>query len=124
VQTELGGIVGRPFDLHVDAVGAFPTWARPRVLWVGVSGDGGALSLLQHGVQEQLVQLGFRAEERGFTPHLTLGRVNDSLPELVLPAGLPDVQVGQRVAAFSLIRSDLRPQGPHYTRLARFPLAL
>jgi 2'-5' RNA ligase len=62
-----------PVVLH--GAGAFPTVERPRVIWLGLDDPSGALVALQAEVVRRLAELGFRPEERPFSPHLTLGRV-------------------------------------------------
>jgi len=73
--------VGRlcpPFPVEVAGVGAFPSPARPRVIWLGVRG-GSPLAALHAAVEEGLQQIGFPAEERPYSPHLTLGRSRQRL---------------------------------------------
>ena len=53
----------------------FPNPRRPRVLWVGLEGDLNALAGLQAAVEQAVTGLGYAAEERPFSPHITLGRV-------------------------------------------------
>ena len=74
-------------------------------------------------------KLGYAREERAFSPHLTLGRVNDSASPAerqTLSDLLTKTQVGLlgTVPAHELIlfRSDLLPGGAVYTALARVPL--
>jgi len=117
------------FTLTVGGVGCFPNAKRPRVVWVGVEEETGHLTALQRDVDESLGALGFEPEERGFQPHLTLGRtrrdVNSRdqgrLGETVATAGVG--QFGQMyVEAFRLMRSELRPSGAVYSTLALFTL--
>ena len=61
-----------PFPIEIGGVGAFPSPARARVIWLGVTGD--ALGALQESLEEGLERVGFPGEQRPFTPHLTLGR--------------------------------------------------
>ena len=77
-----------------------------------------------------MASFGYPPEGRGFTPHLTLGRVQRR-------ADRRDVaQVGEVVSArkegtlgkvavdhFALIQSVLKPTGAEYTTLAEFRLA-
>ncbi len=63
-----------PLRLTVRGLGAFPAWRRARVVWVGLAGEG--LIELAACAERTLTGLGFPAEGRPFTPHLTIGRVN------------------------------------------------
>jgi 2'-5' RNA ligase len=63
----------KPFVLHLEGFGVFPSLGRPRVVWAGCHGPA-PLELLQHGVERETEPLGFPVEGRPFQPHLTLGR--------------------------------------------------
>jgi 2'-5' RNA ligase len=116
------------FDFEVAGLGAFPSNRRPRVLWVGVQAPP-ELSTLQRGVENELARLGYAAEERDFSPHLTLGRVSrTSTPEEIRRIGdvLQNFTIGSlgttHVKEVHLYRSDLQPGGAVYTRLFSAPL--
>lgn len=64
---------GRQFVLPIEGFGAFPSAARPRVVWVGCDAVA-PLELLQHRVERVMERLGYPLEGRPFRPHLTLGR--------------------------------------------------
>ncbi len=119
-----------PFEFSVEGRGCFPNFRRPRVIWVAVRDRGQALGRLQRSIEQRVAPLGWPAEERGFSPHLTLGRVsktaNGQMAAAVGQAVERSVieQIGsQRVTAISLMQSDLRPSGAVYTRLLHIPLA-
>jgi len=67
------GRLSAPFQAEAAGVGAFPSPARPRVIWLGVR-DGPSLAALHAAMDEGLRQIGFPGEDRPFSPHLTLGR--------------------------------------------------
>jgi 2'-5' RNA ligase len=117
------------FDLAITGAGLFPTARKPRVIWLGIH-PAGALISLARVVDETMHGLGFDLEERPFSPHLTIGRVNRDVPEHELPRigeiilkNQPGEIGGIQVQSVTLYRSDLRPQGPLYTPLARVELA-
>lgn len=115
-----------PFDLTLAGLEAFPSMKRPRVLFLGVSEGGEPLSLLAQGVEEQLAPLGFPTERRGFTPHLTLGRVKEPQSAARIGArfaAIPAQEVARfRVERLALMQSELSPGGSHYLTLAEFSL--
>jgi 2'-5' RNA ligase len=63
-----------PIHLQLRGLGAFPSSARPRVLWCGVAGDTDALRNLDQRCADALAGAGFPVEQRPFRPHCTLGR--------------------------------------------------
>ena len=116
---------GMTFSLA--GLGAFPGISRPRVIWVGLEGDGTALSNLYEDLTADLEVLGFLRERRSFTPHLTLGRVKSSGDAA---RGLKTIMGAEKfmvdgfpftLDGLTLFRSDLTPRGALYTRLERFP---
>jgi len=124
------GASNLPLNLHLDGLGTFPSPQRARVLWIGLAGDLDGLEALQRGVESAMQSLGFAAEERPFSPHITLARLRDDaspserrqLADIVSRLPTPP-QVSFRAQAISLMRSELSPSGARYTRLALLPLA-
>lgn len=117
-----------PFEFSVEGRGCFPDFRRPRVIWVAVRDRRQAFARLQAAIERDIAPLGWLTEARGFSPHLTLGRIARGAER-----GAPAVgravensvieQIGQQaVSAVNLIRSDLRPGGAVYTRLFSVPL--
>jgi 2'-5' RNA ligase len=58
--------------INAKGLGVFPGLRHPKVLWVGFIGN--ELTQLAKRIDTALSPLGFTAEPRGFTPHLTIGR--------------------------------------------------
>lgn len=126
LQAALGaGLAGAP-ALHVQVcgLGAFPSLRRPRVLWVGLQGAG--LGELAAAVERVTAQFGFEPENRSFTPHITLGRLNGSRGwsrvEEVFKAHLSDDFGSSTVDRVTMYRSTLRPAGAVYTPVWTIPL--
>ena len=61
------------FALGLHQLGCFPYWRRPTIVWVDFSGATGQLASVQALVETAVRVAGFAAEERPFTPHLTIG---------------------------------------------------
>ena len=116
-----------PIELRLGDPGAFPSLARPRVLWVGVEGDTPSLEALQTAVAREVEAARLPHDAKPFRPHLTLGRVKDARDpalaattaelELAATAGPPFV-----VDEVVVMRSDLDPKGARHTPLARVAL--
>jgi RNA 2',3'-cyclic 3'-phosphodiesterase len=109
----------RPFEVGLGGVGAFPSLARPRVLWLGVEPHP-ALELLANDVERALRPFGFEAELRPFQPHITLGRVRDGARPGAFAAldGLAHAMSWASVVpvdSVDLMASELRPGGAEYT---------
>lgn len=135
------------FSVSFSGVGAFPNTRRPRVIWIGVDRDQSGLRELAGAMDDALAGVGFSREERGFTPHLTIGRVrsernlhalSEALEGLISggpgsPGDVGDsggadgggrglVIGSMNVSKVLLMESKLRPQGPIYSVLAEYAL--
>lgn len=111
-----------PASVRLAGFGSFPSPRRVRVLWVGIQDPAGLLASLAATLDRRLETLGFVAEERGFTPHLTLARLK--VPQRLdepLP-GLGPLDPFE-VTGVALYRSHLSPRGPRYEALRRFELS-
>ena len=127
LQAEVAGF--KPFELSVGGSGAFPTVHRPRVIWVGVQAPAD-LGAVQSSVESMTARMGYPAEERPFSPHLTLGRVSrNATPHdfRMIATVLEKEKVGflgaMCVRSVELYKSDLRPSGAIYTTLFAAPLS-
>jgi len=66
-----------PFTLEVAGLGAFPNVRRPKILWIGAGEGADAMKELHDRIETPLLERGgYRTEDRGYTPHLTLGRIS------------------------------------------------
>lgn len=115
-----------PITFVLGGVGAFPSVARPRVVWVGLTEGAGALAAAAARVDEVLKGLGFPPENRPFSAHLTLGRLRSDRGVGGLRRAM-DALGGYRgpsvtAARVVLFSSVLRPTGPVYRPLCAIEL--
>jgi len=117
-----------PLHLEVKDLGVFPNVNRAQVAWVGIRGDTDKLGQLQQRIESNLARLGFTPESRPFTAHLTLARLRNetSLDERQrfgqLIAGTRFDGSSIKVAAISLMRSQLTREGAIYSRISSVKL--
>ena len=111
------------FDIHLSGIGAFPGPERPRVIYIGIQAPA-ELEAFQRQVESATRRLGYNAEERVFAPHLTIGRVRQHVSadeqqkiRRLLEASTIDSLGTARVNSVHLYKSDLKPNGPIYTKL-------
>lgn len=64
------------FSVALQGLGAFPKNKPPRVLWTGIEQGAEQLAVLHQRLDSSLSNLGAPADNRGYAPHLTLGRIN------------------------------------------------
>lgn len=114
----------QPVSIGFAGGGFFPSPRRPRVAWLGGSAPG--LELWAESAAEAAVRAGATVDRRPYSLHLTLARLN-------VPWRQPEVErflarvaewkaepftVGEMV----LFSSELRPGGPRYTVVGRWPV--
>ncbi len=115
--------------IRLGAPGAFPNLQRPQVIWIGLAAGEPHLRVWYDALARRLPDLGFPADPRPFRPHLTLGRVRREASVeqqrrlgAAIRALKPPSDHVWRLRHVTLFRSDLRPEGPHYTALAAIDL--
>ncbi len=119
----------QPFSLSIKELGVFPNPNHTQVVWVGLIGQLDTLSYLHKQLEDNLEKLGFAAEKRRFSPHLTLARIrNHALPiqrqsfgKLVSETAFESDKT-VKVTAISLIKSQLTPGGAIYSCLRSVPI--
>ncbi len=107
-----------PFPIQLRGTGVFPNQKYMKVLWVGII-DNGRIEPIARSIDSSLASLGFKKEARGFSPHLTVGRVRTArnkdklLP--ILQQYIEEEFTTQEVQSIVLKKSELTPKGPIYT---------
>jgi 2'-5' RNA ligase len=116
------------FEFGLNGLGSFPNLKRPRVIYIGIQSPV-VLEALQRGIDSASRRLGYESEERAFSPHLTIGRVKQTItaPEQqIIRHALEGIKIDSlgtaRVDSLHLYKSDLKPSGSVYTRLYSAPL--
>ncbi len=114
-----------PCTISAKGLGVFPDFRRPKILWVGLTGD--QLVQLAAEIESALMPLGFTPENRAFTPHLTIGRWREgSRPAKNLRQeidSLNDFEFGAcAVRQIVLFQSVLKPEGASYSELRTIQL--
>ncbi|MGQ9617731.1 MAG: RNA 2',3'-cyclic phosphodiesterase [Candidatus Aminicenantia bacterium] len=116
------------FKIKVEGVGWFPeNSTNPRVLWVGVKYPE-QLKNLWKDIEKKMEEIGFKPEERDFSPHITIGRVKGGSGIRKVMEMLKEVS-GETFGEFEvkeiiLFQSILKSDGAEYFPVKRFFLGL
>lgn len=111
------------FVARLAGSGAFPSPRRARVLWAGLEAEGERLASVAAASIRALEPLGFAAEARAWTAHVTIARirvpadVSRALPIPFTPVEFPNHEV-------ILFRSRLARPAPRYEAVARIPFGV
>lgn len=115
------------FECGWAGLGGFPRFDKARVLYVSMTDGAEHATELARRVTDATSPLGFAADRRPFAPHLTLARLKRDARPVPVSSALSEVELpaipSSVVREVTLFRSELRPTGPVYTPVARFPLA-
>ncbi len=111
-----------PISYDAVGLGAFPSLQKASVLWCGIKTETPALLSLHDDTEKAMESLGFKRDTRAFSPHITLGRIRKGrkLPPPVLQYFQKNSITPYGSSLFDqiiLFKSDLTPEGPHYTEL-------
>jgi 2'-5' RNA ligase len=113
------------FRMQLDGAGAFPSPGRGTVLWLGISDGRQDLVAIAGSAGAATAALGFGAEARPFSPHLTIARASQptDLAEPVAALGSGPAGPPWLVDEVVLLESATLPTGAVYREVARFPLS-
>ena len=114
-----------PFSIKLKGTGVFPNKNYIRIVWIGIK-DIEKLVTIAKNIDEKIAGLGFKKEKRGFSAHLTIGRVKTAKNKDVLLKKIEnysDFDFGiQEVKSIKLTKSDLTPKGPIYLTMKEITL--
>jgi 2'-5' RNA ligase len=108
------------FYITLKGTGVFPNQHYMKVVWIGII-NVESLERIKRSLEEKLTYLGYKKENREFSPHLTIGRVRtaknkDQLLKIIGRYS-PTEFMTQQIEAITLKKSELTPKGPIYTTL-------
>ena len=108
-------------EIHLSAAGV--AIKGKRVLWVAME-ENPELSALKERLETKLALLGFKAEGRRFTGHITLARIRSKegfgKVQRRLREEAPTVDFSFTVRDIKLFKSELGPRGASHTELGVF----
>jgi len=114
-----------PFTARFGGLGVFPSLEYISVVWLGVRSGGDQLTALHEAIEDRTVAMGFDPEGHGFTPHVTLARMNHAGGKELVQETVRerDPNAGTlRVTDVRLTESVLTDDGPEYSTLESFEI--
>ena len=125
VKSSLQQLLFSAFTAEIKGAGAFPNLNHMNVIWVGVNEGWSQVEQIYEQVEKLLSSLGFRRENRPFSPHITVARVRsgrnrDEIANFLRRLG--DETFGKiTVNKVRLKQSILSSSGPKYSTLLEVP---
>jgi 2'-5' RNA ligase len=125
VKSSLKQLVFPAFTGEIKGAGAFPNLKHMNVIWVGVSEGWSRVEQIYEQVEKLLSSVGFRRENRPFSPHITIARVRsgkkrDEIANFL--SHLSEETFGTiTVDRVRLKQSILSSSGPKYSTLLEVP---
>ena len=114
-----------PLHLETGDLGTFGSHMEPRVIQLGLRGIKPLVKFHQQ-LEQNLSALGWPAEKRSFSPHLTIARIPAKVTNLILPrlttalAQVKPTPTPLTVTEIKLISSILQPEESAYRTIATY----
>jgi 2'-5' RNA ligase len=125
VKSSIKQLTFPSFSAEIKGTGAFPNLKHMNVVWVGVDEGWSQVEQIYEQVEKLLSSLGFRRENRPFSPHITIARVRsgrkrDEIGNFL--QHLSEESFGAiTVDKVRLKQSVLSSSGPKYSTLLEVP---
>ena len=121
IHEEMNKVSFTPFDVEIKGLGAFPSLEYTRVVWAGIRKGTDELTDISSQLEPRLKKLGFRQNQKGFSPHLTIARVKTGRNKAELARCIDELvnyEFGVvKANCLKLKKSVLTPKGPIYSTL-------
>ena len=114
-----------PHAITLKGTGVFPNENYIKVIWIGIQGAN-HLATIAEFLNQQSSKIGVKKEKRGFSAHLTIGRMKSSYGKeqiISLIKKYEDTLFAEvPVNQIHLKKSTLTPKGPIYETLSTIPI--
>jgi 2'-5' RNA ligase len=111
-------------SLQIKGVGYFGKESAPRVLWVGMSGELQQFAELASDIKHFTDSLNLKTDEKPFSAHITLCRINNPASGRELIKKIKDFEKYETASFIAnrivLMESVLSSAGPTYTAIGEF----
>ncbi len=119
VKSSLKQLTFPSFTAEIKGAGAFPNLKHMNVIWVGVNEGWTQVEQIYEQVEKLLSGVGFRRENRPFSPHITIARVRSGRKRDEIANFLQHLESFGTITLdqVRLKQSILSSSGPRYSTL-------
>ena len=125
VKSSLKQLTFQSFTAEIKGAGAFPNLKHMNVIWVGVNEGWTQVEQIYEQVEKLLSGVGFKRENRRFSPHITIARVRSGRRRDETASFLQHLSEESfgtiTVDKVQLKQSILSSSGPKYSTLLEVP---
>src|SRR3989475_9236025 len=125
VKSSLKQLTFPSFTAEIKGAGAFPNLKHMNVIWVGVNEGWTQVEQIYEQVEKLLSSVGFKRENRRFSPHITIARVRSGRKRDETASFLQHLSEESfgtiTVDKVRLKQSTLSSSGPKYSTLLEVP---
>ena len=114
--------LGKPFEIALGDLGAFPRPAKASVVWLALDKGRDRLTELNEVAEIASQGVGLAPEERPFAPHLTLSRIRPEMDVRADLAAYMRVPFRWTAGEMVLFQSHMGRGGAVYEPVEKFPL--
>jgi len=113
----------KPFNIQFGSCGVFPSPKKARVLWIGLKEGEAPVRELAGKLETNLADYGFEKDKRSYHPHLTIGRLRNTVQQEMINRFLDQENIFETSAAgvdeVILYQSCLSSRGAVHTAIHR-----
>ena len=116
----------KSFNIVVNGTGSFPSFEKPRILWLDIERGREELISIQNEIEQIVSPFKEDQKEENFVPHITIGRIKDFNKNINLDlstfsnAVYSDIKIP--VKTIYLLKSQLLDTGVEYSVISKYSL--
>ncbi|MBP7791992.1 MAG: RNA 2',3'-cyclic phosphodiesterase [Candidatus Goldbacteria bacterium] len=102
------------FAISCNRLSSFPSLTSAKVIWVNVIQGSKIIEKIYNRLEDKLEKTGIQKENRKYIPHITIARTRNAVD---ITDYLRNFDINSAAESIVLFKSDLKPDGPFYTKI-------
>ncbi len=105
------------FKISCNRLSSFPSITSARVIWVNIIEGAKIIEKIYNKLEKKFEKLGFKSENRKYIPHITIARAKTTVD---ISDYLKLFDINSTAESIVLFKSELKPEGPTYTKIFEY----